>query len=188
MDQGSESRLDADVADAVAAGDTELFAVLVQRHQRAVRGAVSWLLDPVAIENFVQQTFVNAFEKLDQFRREDDFALWARGIARNLVRQEMRRRSREIHHLSLYQTYVLQRLDGQSDDDAEFESQRATLTACRKELIPAAGQAVELRYTQGFDMETIARTMGRSVPATRQLLHRARLLLRDCMQRKAALT
>ena len=71
----------------VLAGDTETFAALVRRHEGEVwKVAAAMLGDRAATANLVQQTFVNAYERLEQYRPGHDFTRWLKGIARNLVR------------------------------------------------------------------------------------------------------
>jgi RNA polymerase sigma factor (sigma-70 family) len=60
------------------------------------------LQDQSASEDLVQQTFVKAFMSLDNYQTGRDFGAWLRTIARNLLRNELRRRGREDKNLSRY--------------------------------------------------------------------------------------
>src|SRR5262249_24793228 len=106
-------------------------------------------------------------------------------IARNLVRKELRRQGRERHRMRHYRTYLLA-LYGDDDDDNHVEERRRrferALEACRQELAPGAAQALELRYRKGLAGEAVADGLGRTAAATRQLLFRARVALRICVQ------
>ncbi len=171
----------------VLAGDTESFAMVVRRYQGDVwKVAVAMLGDPVATENLVQQTFVNAYQRLTQYQLGRDLGLWLKGIARNLVREEMRRRSRENDLLSHYRAYVDTCLDDEHIDDRENTVERV-MAACRGELAPAASRALTMYYDEGRNMEEVSEALGRTVTAVRLLVFRARLALRRCIEAKASL-
>jgi RNA polymerase sigma-70 factor (ECF subfamily) len=175
-----------DLVRRVLAGETERFADIVRRHEREVWAVVSALPDPVLCENLLQQTFVNAFERLHQYRG-DGLDLWLRRIARNLVTDELRRRAREGERLRHYANYLAVRFEAESTDDGERELAEA-VRACRETLTSAPRRAVELYYDDGLSLERVAVALGRTVVATRQLLFRTRVALRECARRRLAHT
>jgi RNA polymerase sigma-70 factor (ECF subfamily) len=182
---GDASRESDELVRRALAGDTESFAALVRRYETDVwRVATAMLGDRVATENLVQQTFVNAYERLDQYQAGRDIGRWLKGIARNLVREEMRKRSRESQHLASYREYLLTLYE--DDDTAEQrarELERA-LAACRQTLTEAAARALVLHYEEGLSVEQVSTLISRTLAGTRQLLFRARVALRDCVQRR----
>jgi RNA polymerase sigma-70 factor (ECF subfamily) len=169
----------------VLSGDTESFGVLVRRYESEVwKVAAALLGERVAIENLVQQTFVNAYERLDQYQLGRDLARWLKGIARNLVREEMRKSARETQHLANYREYVSALYDDEDLAEQRTRELEQALRACREQLGPAAAQALALHYDQGLSVEEVASGIARTVAATRQLLFRARLALRECVERR----
>jgi RNA polymerase sigma-70 factor (ECF subfamily) len=172
----------------VLAGETSVFADIVRRYQRGVWRAIAQMgEDRPVTENLVQQTFLNAYEHLDQYDQDRDLSHWLMAIARNLVRKELRSQGRERHRMRHYRAY-LAALYGDDDDRVEERHRRleSALEACRQGLGPGAAQAVQLRYQKGLDVEAIADLLGRSAAATRQLLFRARTALRACVQERLA--
>jgi len=171
----------------VLAGDTDSFSAVVRRHEAEVwRVAAALLGDRTATANLVQQTFVNAYEKLEQYRPGHDFTRWLKGIARNLVREDLRRREREGRTLAAYRDY-LEQLHG--DEGRSEQHQREldrAVSACRQELAPAASRALALHYDEGLSVEEVAAAIARTVAGTRQLLFRARLALRACVEKRLA--
>lgn len=168
----------------IRAGNTEAYAALVAAYQQDVwKVAAAMLRDYAATENLVQQTFVNAFFKLDQFHAGADFGVWIKAIARNAVREELRKRSTSDEHLRHYHDLLAARLN---EDASPPDPRVEALRNCRKRLAPLAARAVELRYEKGRPFDEIARELNRTIDATRQLLNRIRLTLRDCMERKAS--
>lgn len=177
-----------DLVRRVLAGDTQAFAQLVRRHEREVWKIVALMLrDQAATENMVQQCFVNAYEHLGQFELGRDFGQWLKAIARNVVRNELRRHSRENERISEYRDYLLV---AQADDDGADEEERRlqrALAACREGLPEASLRALALRYEEAMSVEEVAAAIGRTMVATRQMLFRLRLALRDCVEKRLAL-
>ncbi len=169
----------------IRAGEIERYADLVRRHQQDVRHVVGALLrDLRSTEDLVQQTFVNAYEHLDRFRRGADFAVWIKAIARNLARMELRSRTREGRRLDGYQAL----LEGRWREEAQAHRRESAigdaLRACRETVAGDAARVLSMRYEQGRPFEEISSSVGRSVEAVRQLLFRVRLSLRDCIQKR----
>lgn len=162
-------------------GETDLFADLVREHQEAVWKVVSAMAgDFKSAEEIVHQAFVNAYLHLDQFDRAADFGAWIKGIARNLVRHELRSRLREGRLLELYRDRLSEEPERRDDRAAE------ALRDCRQKLPDRGAEAIDLRYAQALGFEEIAARLGKTVDAARQHLLRLRLLLRDCIQKRLA--
>jgi RNA polymerase sigma-70 factor (ECF subfamily) len=172
----------------VLAGDTETFATVVRRHQPEVRRVAAAMLgDRAATANLVQQTFVNAFLHLDQYRPGQDFGRWLKGIARNLVREELRRNEREYRALDQYRDYLFALYRDEDRAERRLTELDEAVAACRDQLLPAASRALALHYDDGLTIEEMAKVLRRTVAGTRQLLFRARLALRRCVQERLAL-
>ncbi len=178
------------------AGELSAYGELVRRYETIVwHIALQTLLDRGTCENLVQQVFLNAFEHLHSFDVERDFGVWLRSVARNLARDELRRLSRQRHLLPGYQDHLLMLLAeptttdgaaGEPERQADARRRQEALRRCQEGLAPAAGQAIALRYQQGLPLTGVADRLGRSVTATRQLLFRTRMALRDCIQQQLA--
>lgn len=178
---------DAELCRHVLAGQTELFAHLVRRHQASVFRVVAVMLrDQAAAEAAVHQAFVSAYEHLDQFQPELPFSAWVKAIARNVVRKEALRAQREAHRLTLYRAFVEASTEETVRAEAEEVSTDEALRACRESLAPLAARAIALRYDEGRSLEEVAAALGRGVGATRQLLFRVRVALRDCLSGRLA--
>jgi RNA polymerase sigma-70 factor, ECF subfamily len=171
----------------VLAGDVEAYAQVVRRYQREVWKVVTAMLhDAKVTEDLVQQAFVNAYLHLSQYQPGTDFAVWVKSIARNLVRQELRSRSRETRRLEVYRRYLVDRFKDDETASKREEVLADALRKCREKLPDHSADVLDLRYTKAMSFEEIASGLGRTVEATRQLLSRVRLLLRDCIERRMA--
>ncbi len=60
----------------------------------------------------------------------------------------------------------------------------SALAECREGLADNAKQAICYRYDCELDLDEVARRLSRPVTAVRQHLYRARLSLRDCVEKR----
>jgi RNA polymerase sigma-70 factor (ECF subfamily) len=167
----------------VLAGETTLYGTIVRTYSPDVlRIVVLMLGDRALTENIVQQTFVNAYEHLPEFRLGEDFGRWVRTIARNLVRDELRRSARERGRLARYRNYLMTRISSDEEGERRAQVVAAALSSCRSKLAGLAARALRLRYEEELPFNEVAAAIGRSPEATRQIVTRARMALRSCMQ------
>ncbi len=173
------------VIERVRAGDTAAYREVVRHHQRDVWRVVAFALSrPEETEDLVQQAFVLAYQQLDRFERGRDFGAWLRGIARNLARAELRRRAREDRRMDRYLHYLEAQAPDDRGPDTREERLRRALAECREHLPESAKEALALRYDRAWSFASVARALGRTVAGARQLLQRARLDLRHCIEGK----
>ncbi len=175
------------VIERVRGGDVEAYAELVSAFQRDVWRVVAFALrDPDGTEDLVQQSFVTAYLRLDSFQPGRDFRPWVRGIARNVLREELRRRGRTSARMRRYRAHL--ETVGRDDPaaDRREDELREALARCREGLSENTRHALDLRYGHSLGFAQIADSLGRTVAAARQLLQRARLALRTCIQERLA--
>jgi RNA polymerase sigma-70 factor, ECF subfamily len=169
----------------VLAGDTDSYAAIVRRYEGEVwKVAAAMLGDRTATTNLVQQTFVNAYEKLEQYRPGHDFVRWLKGIARNLVREDLRKSERESRTMAAYRDYVVQLYADEGRSERHARELDRAMSDCRDCLHEEAARAVALHYEEGLSIEEVASAIARTVAATRQLLFRARVALRACVEKR----
>jgi RNA polymerase sigma-70 factor (ECF subfamily) len=79
----------------VLAGDDDAFAELVRRHKSRVFGLVSrFARNGADLEDICQETFLQAYRRLRQFRRDSPFEHWLLRIATHKCYDYLRRRRR----------------------------------------------------------------------------------------------
>lgn len=173
------------VVERVLGGDREAYGELVRAYQRDVWRVCAFSLQDVAgTEEMVQRAFVRGFFKLDSFDTERDFGAWIRAVARNELRQEFRRRNRYRRRLERYRVHVETFLGDDEGADSHEAELREALRRCEERLTEPTRRALRMRYEQSLDFTEIASDLGRTVAAARQLLQRARLTLRLCIQER----
>jgi len=169
----------------VLGGEVDAYAEIVRCYQNDLfRIAAYMLRDTAASEDLVQQAFVNAYRNLDKFQSGRDFGAWLRTIARNLVRNELRRSGREAKRLRHYYQWLTQHLERSEEADRNDQILREDLANCRQKLSESESQALDMRYEQALGFEQIATALNRTVAATRQMLSRIRIALRQCISER----
>lgn len=177
---------DAELIDTVRAGQHDAFAELVRRYQGEVWKVVADMLSGLRrSEDLVQQVFIKAFFALDEFDTAREFGPWIRTLARNGVRQHLRSLEREGRRLDLYQQQLMTHL-ADAEAEARQSEREARLTVCLEKLDGPVVEAVRWRYESGFDFSEIGARLNRSADAVRVMIGRARVLLRDCIERLPA--
>ena len=185
--QTDENSHDVALMGRIGAGDHAAFRTLVERHQDAVVGTVAKMLGNSAdAEDIAQQVFLRIWRHAKNYRPDAKFTTYLFTIARNLVFNESRRRSRrkevsteereETSHLEVEASP-----DRQPDSELlQAELQRA-VDAAIAALPEAQRMAVVLRRYEQMPYEEIAVVLKLSLPAVKSLLFRARAALRESL-------
>jgi len=174
---------DSDVARA-AAGDRGAFERVYRQHVNRVFSLCARMVsDRARAEELTQDVFVRAWEKLHLFRGESSFGTWLHRLTVNVV---LNARKVEGRHRSRYE---------ESDDDAGMDSLPGVvgmplapgdlldLEEAITRLPPGARRVFVLHDVEGYKHEEIAEMLGVTSGATKAQLHRARLLLREALNR-----
>lgn len=169
---------------AVLEGQQEYYGEVVSRYQQSVlRIVAAMLYDRSTTDDMVQQVFVNAYQHLDRFEAGRDFGAWIRTIARNVVREELRRASRYDARLRVYGDMITARWEDELKSVEHEDGVDESLEECLKHLTDRAAEVVRLRYREGRDFSQIAEILQTSAGAARNLLCRTLAQLRECIQR-----
>ncbi|KPK63068.1 MAG: hypothetical protein AMS21_06910 [Gemmatimonas sp. SG8_38_2] len=179
MSQELPARLvDADDAVLAAAGDTKAFERLYHRHVARVHSLARRMIGAELADEITQDVFVRVWEKLGSFRGEAAFGTWLHRVAINVIlgrRKQMGiRRERFV--------------DGDKAVGQLSSNPRGSETAIdfesAMELLPDGAQQVfVLHDVEGYKHSEIAEMMGITSGTSKSQLHRARMILRDYLDR-----
>ncbi|MDC0050406.1 sigma-70 family RNA polymerase sigma factor [Verrucomicrobia bacterium] len=172
------------MTEARAARD-ELFADLVREHQVSLRVFVRSLgVELGWVDDLAQDTFVVAYREMNSYDPDRDFGKWLRGIARNLVRNELRKqgRHRRILHESLSQ-HLLDLAENEKDREVDV-TQLSALRDCVEQLPGRSRELVRSRYYEGWDATILADKFEMKAATVRQTLLRIRRQLYQCVNQR----
>jgi len=178
---------DKSLVQACRAGHTEAFGVLVRRYQDRLYPTILRLLgSPEDAQDVLQDAFVRAFEKLDQFHGESSFYTWIYRIAVNLALSEYRKHRHRGHDRKFDPSTLslaAEPADASPETDPAFAMERVErellVQSALNELGPEHRAVVVLKDFDGRRYEEIAALLEIPIGTVRSRLHRARTELRD---------
>lgn len=173
-------------------GDTRAFGELVRRYEGKIfRLAQHVTQNREDAEDVLQETFMKAYEHLDQFKGDSKFYTWIVRIAVNQALMKLRRRKTN-KAVSLDETIdtgedTVAREIAAWDEDPEQQFSReelgGILDTAIQSLEPPYRSVFVLRDIEELSTEETAEALGLSVPAVKSRLLRARLQLRERLTR-----
>ncbi len=169
---------DADDAARAAAGDTHAFERLYRRHVDRIHSLSRRMIGPELADEVTQDIFVRVWEKVGSFRGEAAFGTWLHRVAINVILGRRKklgiRRERFVEgELALGRLYSNPK---RSETKIEFE-------AALQRLPDGAQQVFVLHDVEGYKHGEIAEMLEISPGTSKSQLHRARMILREHMER-----
>jgi RNA polymerase sigma-70 factor (ECF subfamily) len=173
-------------------GDTAAYEKLVRQYDRQIfRIAQHITQNREDAEDVVQDAFLKAYEKLDQFQGNSKFYTWLVRIAVNesLMRLRKRRTGKMVSIDEDVETeegsMPRDLADWSPDPEAQYgQSEMADILRKTIQGLPPGFRVVfVLRDVDGLSTEETAESLGLSIPAVKSRLLRARLQLRERLSR-----
>src|ERR1700724_1502337 len=199
MQQSVESTQAIAESDAIAvertlAGDREAFRVLVERHsQNVFRLAYRMTGNQHDAEEVVQEAFLRAYQKLEQFESRANFGTWVYRIAANYAIDRMRQRKSEESQreqpgrateegveMDLMSTVP----DAAPNPERLAQSGQLApqMRRALSELTPAERTAFVMRHWGGSGIEEIAGALKSSTSAAKNTVFRSVQKLRKALE------
>jgi RNA polymerase sigma-70 factor (ECF subfamily) len=164
-------------------GRIESKELLVQklfvRHQGQLRAFVLAVWPDFArADDVLQEAFLTVTAKAADFREGSNFLAWARAITQRKVYEAQRHARRPTMSPDLLDSLTAACPEGWAED-----RRLAALAECLKSLPPRAQELVRLRYHKEHSPPEIATILGRTLNSVNVALAKARVALRDCVNR-----
>jgi len=176
---------DYELAQAAARGDMEAFEALYERHHRRVYSlCLRMVANVTEAEDLTQEVFVQLFRKIGSFRGESAFTTWLHRLTVNQVLMHFRKRG-----VRLEQTTE----EGEMQDVVQVGSERPhsmpvidriALDKAIAQLPPGYRAVFVLHDVEGHEHEEVAEILGVSVGTSKSQLHKARMKLRELLNKK----
>lgn len=173
----------------IQAGESSLYQMIIDRHHHSLHRMVSNILrgDSDA-EDVLQETYLRAFTRLDQFRHESRFSTWLRRIAFNQALQRLR----SARHLQYAGDEWVPEYEAatpltpsESLDPEWYTSAKEIAVALERavrKLRPSLRSVFILKEVEFLTVRDISARLGVSEACVKTRLHRAKLQLRQSLK------
>jgi RNA polymerase sigma-70 factor (ECF subfamily) len=161
-----------------AAGDTQAFERLYHRHVSRIHSLARRMIGSEEADEVTQDVFVRAWQKLGSFRGEAAFGTWLHRVAINVIlgrrKQLGIRRERFVDG---------EKVIGQLSSNPKSAEIAVDFESAMEFLPDGAQQVFVLHDVEGFKHDEIAEMLGITSGTSKSQLHRARMILRDYLDR-----
>jgi RNA polymerase sigma-70 factor (ECF subfamily) len=169
----------------VRSGDPEAFQAVFSRYSKPILSFIYNMLgDSNRAEEATQETFIRAYRRLDTVQESTQLSTWLFGIARNVVREAIREKYRDVAKVSLDEDVSRNLTDNKSGPDdclIAGELQR-TIYKALSGLSEDCRTVFVLKVFQNMRYGEISKITGSSIGKLKTDLHRARLEIRAKLQ------
>jgi RNA polymerase sigma-70 factor (ECF subfamily) len=156
----------------ILAGDANAYAVLVKRYQRPIYNLMfRFTFSEADAFDLTQETFVKAYEKLEQFKPSGRFFPWLYAIGLNIARDQIRKAKRA--KLMKEDLIHFVHNPGPLDFSRVEESM--------KHLSLESREAIFMRFHEGMTVNEIAKALGVTGSAVKMRIHRGLIRLRELL-------
>jgi RNA polymerase sigma-70 factor (ECF subfamily) len=169
---------EARLVDRVRSGDETAERELYEAHvDQTYRFAYRMTGDDDLAQEFTQETFIRAFDRIDQFRGDAAFGTWLRSIAASVVYNGLRKvkrfRQRE---------FDLDEVGGVGTSERRAEPDLKQKLSRAIENLPVKYRTVFVMHdVEGYTHEEISNALGTQVGTSKAQLSRARAKLREAL-------
>lgn len=135
-------------------------------------------------EDILQTVALTIAEKYDTFDPSCSFLSWALGIAQNKIYDYFRKQSKQRKIKILDTQTIAQIAEIFEKESSHLNEMRYALEFCLGKLSGHWRQILELRYIRELSTQRIAQQLGMSKNAIFITLHRVRMALQECIQKR----
>ncbi|MCF8459372.1 MAG: sigma-70 family RNA polymerase sigma factor [Flavobacteriales bacterium] len=176
-------------------GNTIGIEQLVKDHTaELVAYAATRVKNRTEAEDLVQDTFIAAFKSFDTYKGDSTPRTWLFSILRHKIMDYYRSYYRSADQFTDTDGFFTEDGDWkQSAEPKEWETEEhlldnpefnTTLLDCRHKLSDNLFAVVQMKYYDQLDADAICKELEITPTNYWQLMHRAKLKLRDCVQKK----
>jgi len=170
-------------------GNTTAFGVLVRRYQERLYNSVYRLVENAEdAQDVVQEAFLNAYQSLDCFKGDAQFFTWLYRIAVNTaISLKRKRRAMVRMETGVNGEPGIEPLDRSAESRPghalEQAEQETRVHQALNRLSPEHRTVLIMKDMEGQKYETMAEVLQVPIGTIRSRLHRARLELRELLEK-----
>lgn len=171
------------VVERILQGQTELFEILLRRHNELLYRTIRSYIDIEAdVEDIMQDAYVKAFQKLYQFKNEAMFSTWLVRIGINEALQ-LKRKSKKYQTVDITQENGTLQIADTSFMDPESKIIYKESTAFIEKAVDALPHKYKIVYmlkeVDGMEIAEISKALDLTNSNVKVRLHRARNMMKD---------
>jgi RNA polymerase sigma-70 factor (ECF subfamily) len=167
----------------VLAGERQEYALLVDAYKGPVFNLAFRMTGSYSdADDLTQETFIRAYQKLEQFHTEKSFFTWLYTISINLLRNHLKKKRWDVKHQTM--DYFLKGPQPPENDRNEgggLEDNISRLETQMQRLPVDLRETILLRFQQELTFEEIAAITGGSLSAVKMRIYRGLEKLKSMM-------
>jgi len=179
---------DGELVARVRSGEVAFFEILMRRNNvRVYRAIRSILRDEGEVEDAMQQAYLDAYLKLDQFAGDSAFSTWLTRIAINEALGRLRSHARlvavgQVDGDAEGSTEDFMRAPPETPEERAAVRETAALLETAVDHLPLSYRTVfMLREIEGLSTAETGQALGLTEETVKVRLHRGRLVLKDSL-------
>jgi RNA polymerase sigma-70 factor, ECF subfamily len=162
--------------------DSSFVAMFVKNQRRIHAYILTIVPDYNEAADLFQQTSMLLWERAQEFPSDGDFVRWACRVALNVVRNYRVKKRRDRHWFS--DEMIARIAEVHSQKSEWLDEALVALGACMEDLDPSERRLFGLCYQGDRSIRAVCEELGRTEASVYQRLHRIRVRLLECIQRK----
>ncbi|TWT57430.1 ECF RNA polymerase sigma factor SigW [Thalassoglobus neptunius] len=184
VDAGSQSS-DARLVEETKKGNKQAFGELVQRYERRLMRVIGrFVFDLDLIDDLAQETFIRAYERLDQFDPSRRFSPWLFRIGVNLALDLHRRRKRRVWTIMFTDRSADRWIENPEADPRNVRDLQLEVQAVIREIPEKYRTVLILRDMENFSTSEIAAILDRKEATVRWRLAEARNRFQELWEKR----
>ncbi len=169
-------------------GDTDAYAILVRRYQKQIFGLMKRLaLNEEDALDLTQETFIKAYNNLENFKPTGNFFAWLYTIGINNARDFLRKRKvRQSKSGEIYESNKFLMENGIEEKNTIDVLDAKIVQRAMEQLPLDYREALFLRFHEDMSIKEISECLNLSISATKMRIHRGLIRLRKIISEVAS--
>jgi|SRR5579864_4759315 len=172
-------------------GEQSAYTELYNRYHHQVKATLITLRRTIDADDLVQETFANAFRKLDSFRYAASFSTWLYRVTVNTFLMSFRKK--RVAAVSLNE--MLEALHLENRDNSQLRAlsvrdmylegavDRVTIDKLLEDIPSGCREVLILHHIYGLEHHEVAKVLGCAIGNSKSQLHRAKIKLRTALSK-----
>ncbi len=180
-----DQKTDAEIVARVLKGDKKAYALLIEVYKGPVFNLAYRMTDSYQdADDLTQETFIRAYQRLQQFDQDKKYFTWLYTISINLIRNHLKKKARDVANHTTDRQFPESPTKGDESREGDFPSEDSMrrLDENMQKLPVDLREAIILKFYQDLTFEEIAVITGDSLSAVKMRVYRGLEKLRQLME------